>query len=245
MKLLFSPSEAKTSNIEQNAKNAKSYLFPKLINKQNHVLNLYQTYLQNSSNEKLSKLFGLKKHSDIDFFKSVDIFNDPTLKAVERYSGVAYEYLDYKNLENKEFIDKNMIIFSNLFGPILAGFYLPNYKLKQGEKLGSFVIEKYYKEHFSVALDSLLENEFLIDLRAGFYLKFYTPNKHHITMKFIKNGKVVSHWAKAYRGKIAKELALFQPQNEAEFQKISFKNLQIKEIIKRKLSKEYVFDIVQ
>ena len=244
MKLLFSPSEAKTSNIDNSKKSGTSYLFPKLASKQSHVLNLYQTYLQNCSDEELAKLFGLKRQNDIDFFKSIDIFNDPVLKAIQRYSGVAYEYLDYINLENKQFIDENMIIFSNLFGPILAGFGLPNYKLKQGEKLGSFMIEKYYKEHFSDVLDDLLENEFLIDLRAGFYLKFYTPKQHHITMKFMKDGKVVSHWAKAYRGKIAKELAHFQPQNETEFQKISFPNLQIREIIKRKLSNEYVFDII-
>ncbi|HIP02678.1 MAG TPA: peroxide stress protein YaaA, partial [Campylobacterales bacterium] len=144
----------------------------------------------------------------------------------------------------REFIDKNMIIFSNLFGPILAGYYVPNYKLKQGEKLGSFVIEKFYKEHFSDTLDELLEDEFTIDLRAGFYLKFYKPKVAHITMKFLKEGKVVSHWAKAYRGSIAKELAHYQPENEQELQKIHFENLEIKEIIKRKNLNEYIFDIV-
>jgi cytoplasmic iron level regulating protein YaaA (DUF328/UPF0246 family) len=137
-----------------------------------------------------------------------------------------------------------MIIFSNLFGSILAKYPIPNYKLKQGEKLDSFTIEKFYKEHFSDSLDVLLENEFTIDLRAGFYLKFYTPKINHITMKFLKNGKVVSHWAKAYRGAIAKELAHFQPENEQEFQKIHFENLEIKEIIKRKNSNEYTFNIV-
>ena len=154
--------------------------------------------------------------------------------------------MTYNKLSENEqnFLDQNLVIFSNLFGPILADMRIPNYKLKQGEKLGSFAIEKYYKEHFSESLDRLLENEFTIDLRAGFYLKFYTPKVNHITMKFIKNGKVVSHWAKAYRGIVTKALAHHQPENEKEFQKIEFENLQIKEIIKRKNSSEYIFDII-
>ncbi len=243
MKILFSPSEAKVANDLKLDKKIENIL-PKLNDKQKHVLNIYQDFIKTSSNKELSKLFGLKKQSDIDLFKSINIFSAKTLKAVERYSGTAYKYLDYENLENKKFIDENLIIFSNLFGPILAQHSLPNYKLKQGEKIGSFVVEKYYKENFSSSLDNLLENEFVIDLRAGFYLKFYTVKKHHITLKFIKDGKSVSHWAKAYRGKIAKDLAHFKPENEDAFQKISFANLQIREIIKRKLSNEYIFDIV-
>ncbi len=243
MKILFSPSETKIAGGTKQPKDNLTYLFPKLYDKHQEVLKLYQSYIEEESDETLGKLFGVK---DITQFKSVNIFIDPTLKAIERYTGVAYNYFLYHDMDKyeKEFIDKNMIIFSNLFGPILAGYHVPNYKLKQGEKLDSFVIEKFYKEHFSDTLDEMLENEFTIDLRAGFYLKFYKPKVAHITMKFLKGGKVVSHWAKAYRGSIAKELAHYQPENEQEFQKIHFENLEIKEIIKRKNMNEYIFNIV-
>jgi cytoplasmic iron level regulating protein YaaA (DUF328/UPF0246 family) len=242
MKILFSPSETKIQGGTKKFNNKTDYLFPTLYDKHKHVLKLYQLYIENSSNEALHKLFGLK---DISEYKNINIFEDPFMKAVERYTGVAYDYLLYHDMNKNEqnFIDHNMIIFSNLFGPILAGSYIPNYRLKQGEKIGNFPIEKYYKDHFSLELDNLLENEFTIDLRAGFYLKFYKPKINHITMKFIKNGKVVSHWAKAYRGKIAKELAHYQPENEKEFQKIEFETLKINEIIKRKNVTEYIFDI--
>ncbi len=243
MKILFSPSEAKVAN-NPNLNRKTEDILLKLNDKQKFVLKLYQNFVEKSSNKELSKLFGLKKQNDIELFKSINIFINPTMKAVQRYSGVAYKYLDYESLEDKKFIDENLIIFSNLFGPILADFYLPNYKLKQGEKLNLFVIEKYYKENSSEYLDNLLKDEFIIDLRAGFYLKFYTIKKHHIKLKFIKNGKVVSHLAKTYRGKVTRELAYFKPKNEQEFQKIPFSNLQIREIIKQKLSNEYLFDII-
>ena len=242
MKILFSPSETKITGGTTHKDTKSNYLFSTHYKEHQHVLKLYQSYLEEADNNQLHKLFGVK---DITAFENIDIFKDPTLKAIERYTGVAYDYLLYHQMDKKEqlFIEENMIIFSNLYGPILARMYIANYKLKQGEKLGDFAIEKFYKEHFSDTLDTMLEQEFTIDLRAGFYLKFYTPKVNHITMKFLKGGKVVSHWAKAYRGSIAKELAHFQPQNEQEFQNIKFQNLEIKEIIKQKNRTEYLFDI--
>ncbi|MFC2490453.1 MAG: peroxide stress protein YaaA, partial [Prevotella sp.] len=45
-----------------------------------------------------------------------------------------YKHLDYRSLDSaaQEFVDKNTLIFSNLFGPVLAADALPEYKLKQG-----------------------------------------------------------------------------------------------------------------
>ena len=40
-----------------------------------------------------------------------------------------------------------------------------------------------------------------------FYEKFYKISKPYLTFKFIKNGKVVSHFAKAYRGILLKTMA--------------------------------------
>jgi cytoplasmic iron level regulating protein YaaA (DUF328/UPF0246 family) len=62
-------------------------------------------------------------------------------------------------------------------------------------------------------------------------------------MKFKKNGKVVSHWAKAYRGKVLRELAKYQPNSIEEFENINFDGLAIEEIIEKKLKREYIFKI--
>ena len=146
MKILFSPSETKIQGGDDISANKNDYIFPSLFDKHKEVLNKYHGYLKNQSNEKLNKLFGLKKQADIDIFKSVNIFKDPTMKAIQRYTGVAYDYLKYNDLETKQqtFIDENMIIFSNLYGSIFAKYQIPNYKLKQGEKLDDFAIEKFF-----------------------------------------------------------------------------------------------------
>ncbi len=246
MKILFSPSEAKREGGIDKPFDKNSFVFPDLYDKRNEILSKYKNFIENSDNAKLSKLFGIKDPSKFIQYKQ-DIYIKPTMKAIERYSGVAFEYLDYQTLtdKQKDYINQNTMIFSNLFGPILANNSIPEYKLKQSEKIDAIAIEKLYKEYFSTALDIWLGDEPFLDLRAGFYNKFYKTNtKEYITLKFLKNGKVVSHWAKAYRGVVLRELAKNSIQNIDEFIKMEIPRLKIKEIIQIKNQKEISFDII-
>ena len=246
MKILFSPSETKVTGGSFPPISENTFLFPTCYPFQKEILDTYQNYLKSQDDEKLKKLFGIKKENDLLANKSVDIYHDKTMKAIQRYMGVAYDYLDYPTLDKnaQNFLEKNLIIFSNLFGPISGGDYIPYYKLKQGEKLKDLKIESYYHNRCQKVLDSFFEDQFIIDLRAGFYLKFYKSAYPYITLKFIKNGKVVSHWAKAYRGLVVRELAKYQPENEKAFSQIAFKNLSILEIQKSGLKTEYIYEIL-
>jgi len=160
-----------------------------------------------------------------------------------RYSGVAFDYLKYEELDtsSKEWIDKNVFIFSNLFGVIKAGDFIPHYTLKQGAKPG-FDIYTYYKNVFAPILEEINKKELFIDLRAKFYEKIYKP-KNALTFKFIKNGKVVSHFAKAYRGKLAATIAKYKPSNLDEVLKIPFEGIKIKEIQEKKEVLEIICEI--
>ncbi|WP_281951955.1 YaaA family protein [Nitrosophilus kaiyonis] len=245
MKILFSPSEAKISGGDFKKLNIDSFKFNECNKSRLEILEKYNNYLKNSCIEELCNFFGLKDINECKKYK-IDIFNEKTTKAIERYLGVAYKYLDYKSLNEKEknFIDENVIIFSNLFGPLLAKDKIPNYKFKQGAKLKDLKIEKIYKESCSSILDKFLEDEDILDLRAGFYEKFYIPNKYYTKLKFIKNGKVVSHFAKAYRGIILRELAKNKIESIDEFMGLNIEKLSIVEIKKGKKFQEIVYEIL-
>ena len=208
MKILFSPSEGKTKLYDCDAFGRDSFLFPDLYEKRVYAVKVYNDYIVNNRAEDIQDIFGIK---DIDEIKQYqhNIFEEKTCSAIERYSGVSYYYLAYNTLNEtaKEYILDNLIIFSNLFGPVSARDKLPHYKFKQGVKINGFSYEKYYKENFSDALDSYLDNEEIVDLRAGIYEKFYQIKKPYTTYKFIKGGKVVSHFSKAYRGILLKTMA--------------------------------------
>lgn len=209
MKILFAPSEAKNELSQGAPLNAKQLIFQELFNERKKVLEIYNDYILNADTNALCALFGLKSEKEALSFKK-DIFKAPCAKAIEIYSGVSFKHLNYQNLSQnaQKYIDENLIIFSNLFGPLSAKDHIPCYKLKQGAKIKDLNIESFYKKHFSKALDALLQDECVLDLRAGFYEKFYTLNKPYYTYKFIKQGKVISHFAKAYRGELARVCAL-------------------------------------
>ena len=240
LKILFSPSEGKKAGgnkIMQNILGA--------TNARDEILSAYNNIVNSNDEEIIKKLFGFKKFSECEPY-IVDIFNSPLMYAVERYRGVAYDYLEYDklDLDAKEYIKKNTIIFSNLYGPIYAGDTIANYKVKQGNNIGNIVPDKFYKDRFSYQLDLLLSNDDILDLRAGYYDKFYKSNKNYTTLKFLKDGKVVSHWAKAYRGLVLKAVAVNDIKSIKEFMALEINGLQVKEIKVIKNKTEISYNII-
>ncbi len=229
MKILFAPSEAKREGGDH-----AQMRFCFDIDR-DEILQKYEKIIKSGADEEKHKLFGTKELLDID------IFSSPTLKAIRRYTGVAYEYLDYDSLHplQQEFLDEHVVIFSNLFGPLCASDLIPFYKLKQGVAVGDIKPEKYYAPRCK----NLSGDEEILDLRAGYYEKFYKP-KFAVKMKFIKGGKVVSHWAKAYRGKILRQIAQERIDSFKKLRDFAFEGLQLVEIVSKKSEEIWVMEIV-
>lgn len=243
MKILLAPSETKRPGGAVSFQ-LETLLFESLLPHRTKLLHTYINILQKGDMQLLSKMFGLKKESDI-LNHTKDIIHEPAMKAIERYTGVAFDYLGYETLDAnaQHYIDRHVILFSNLFGPLRASDNIPEYKLKQGQAVGDIKTEKFYHEHASVLLERYLADDEILDLRAGFYDKFYTPQKSYTTLKFIKDGKVVSHWAKAYRGIVLREIAKSEPGTLEECMKLPIEGLSIQEIQTKKNKTEIIYEI--
>ncbi|WP_456449546.1 YaaA family protein [Hydrogenimonas sp.] len=246
MTILFAPSEGKRPGGDLPPVDVEAFRFPELYDHRYEAMKRYDDFVESADREALRKLFGIKEERLLERYRT-GIFAAPTMKAVERYDGVAYEHLDYANLPEraKHYIDEHLIIFSNLFGPVCAKDRLPDYKLKQGERIGAFAPETFYRERFGRTLTDYLESRGpIVDLRAGFYEKFYKIPLPHFTMKFLKNGKAVSHWAKAYRGIVLREMAERAVESEEELFRMEVEGLAIEEIREIGKRKEIVCRIV-
>ena len=243
MKILLAPSETKKSGGEFSF-DPSALLFETLRADRIKLLHAYTNVLQKGDMAVLSKMFGIKKETEITKYKK-DIIHELTMKAIERYTGVAFDYLDYETLDAsaQSYVDSHVILFSNLFGPIRASDLIPEYKLKQGEAVGDIKVEKFYNEHSAALMEAYLADEEILDLRAGFYDKFYKPSKPYTTLKFIKEGKVVSHWAKAYRGIVLREIAKAGVTSIEAFMKLPIEGLSIEEIQTKKNKTEIVYSI--
>ena len=224
LKVLFSPSEGKVSggDITQGDELLGS-------NKaREEILHTYNEIIKRADPKEISELFGIKKFEECKPYLE-DIFKAPKLEAIRRYSGVAYEYLAYDTLTSKaqEYLKANTIIFSNLYGPLRGSDKIANYKVKQGNSIGGIEPDKFYKDRFSYQLD------------------LYLITSPYTTLKFLKNGKTVSHWAKAYRGIVLREIAKHNIQSLETFGKLEIEGLDVEEIKVIKNKTEIVYNILE
>ena len=241
LKILFSPSEGKNSGGNETKKDLLG-----AINARDEILNEYNKIVLSGDEESIKNLFGFKKFSDCEPYIN-DVNNSALMSAIERYQGVAYDYLEYSSLDEKaqKYLKTNTIIFSNLYGPVLGGDTIANYKVKQGNNIGSIAPDKFYKDRFTYQLDLYFSSDEILDLRAGYYDKFYKVTKPYTTLKFLKNGKTISHWAKAYRGLVLRELAKNNITTIQEFLNLEIDTLQVKEIKIIKNKTEIVYNITE
>ena len=157
--------------------------------------------------EDLRSIYGTSQEkSEIFHRQNQDIFKSHCAKAIERYTGVVYEYLNWETLDEnaKDYMEKHVRIFSGLFGLLTPNTLIPNYKLKMN------VLSLQY--HWTPVLTKELEKEDVVfDLLPQVHRKAYKPAKNVIKVDFsvIKKGKktAAGHFGKAVKGKFIRYLA--------------------------------------
>jgi cytoplasmic iron level regulating protein YaaA (DUF328/UPF0246 family) len=237
VKILLAPAETKKEGGENPPLDKNIFFYS------DDIIDSYEALVTSATTEELSKWFGLKKLPEVEKYQR-SIKDLPTMKAIERYTGVAFEALEYTSLDNEsqKFVDNNVMLFSNLFGILKADDLIPDYKFKQGAILPNINQEKYYKEHLKETLDEYFGDE-ILDLSPGYYQKYYKPTASVITYKFLKDGKVVSHWAKHYRGEMVRQIALNKIESFAELMNFKFTGLKLQEIQEKKNVKTIIMEI--
>ena len=76
-------------------------------------------------------------------------------------------------------------------------------------------------------------------------VKFYTIKKEYVTFCFVKNKKILSHHAKAYRGEVLRQIANKLIKNKNELMSLNFKNLRLIDMKKIGLKTELMFEICE
>ena len=188
--------------------------------------------------EDLRSIYGTSQEkSEIFHRQNQDIFKSHCAKAIERYTGVVYEYLNWETLDEnaKSYMEKHVRIFSGLFGLLTPNTLIPNYKLKMN------VLSLQY--HWTPVLTKELEKEDVIfDLLPQVHRKAYKPAKNVIKVDFsvVKKGKktAAGHFGKAVKGKFIRYLAQNGALNLDDFKGFEYdgfhwdKDHFIKEIIR-------------
>jgi uncharacterized protein len=173
-------------------------------------------------------------------------------KAINVYSGVLYQALDYLNLNtaSKKRAEKNIVIISAVFGAVQLLDKIPTYKLDMAKslpKIGS--LNALWKQVIPTALEKI-KTPLIIDCRSSTYQGVWVPDLNKtvgIRVFIIKNGKksVVTHMSKKTRGEVANFLVKQSkvPKTAQELQKLLSKEFKC-ELIKPTNKTSWFLDVI-
>jgi len=170
------------------------------------------------------KLLGVKgKALDEAIEVNQSVLEAPTMPAIERYSGVVYDGIDYPGLskDGRQFFDRHVRVVSALFGLLKPKESIPNYKLKI-EKLDA-------ANYWQPIIAKALRNKFVIDVLPKAHQKA-VRYEDGIVVDFIveKNGKrkPAGHHGKRVKGRFVRwlcENGVVSPDDFAGFDEDGFK----------------------
>ena len=202
MLILIPPSEGKEKVKSTNLTFDKTnFKFKREVNQVVRLLSLLD-------DEDLRSIYGTSQEkSEIFHRQNQDIFKSHCAKAIERYTGVVYEHINWASLseKSKKYMEQNVFIFSGLFGMLTPLTLIPDYKLKMN------VLS--LQHHWNPILTEALYNETsIIDLLPQVHRKAYTPNKKNVIpvdFLIINKGKktAAGHFGKAVKGEFIRYMA--------------------------------------
>jgi len=216
MKILIPPSEGKAKIKPQEIRFSETdFPFERSVKQVVRLLNLID-------NEDLRSIYGTSQEkAELFHRQNEDIFKSRCAYAIERYTGVVYQHLDWSTLssEAKNYMNKYILIFSGLFGMTTPLTLIPDYKLKMN------VLSLQY--HWAPILTEALKKEDVVyDLLPQVYRKAYVPNANTIQIEFKVEGKgktkAAGHYGKAVKGKFIRFLAENKINNTKDFKDFEF-----------------------
>ena len=150
--------------------------------------------------------------------ENVAISGSATLPAIERYTGVMYDAIDYQSLgvEAKECFGQSTIIMSGLFGMVRPYDMIPAYKLKMGGKLPrGKTCSAIWKPVITKSLAAISQDRVIWDLLPNEHGAAWNPaavkSSARYTVKFLNRTpdgelKTVNHWSKLLKGALVRHL---------------------------------------
>ena len=201
MKILIPPSEGKSK-----VKNT-NLIFSNTNFKFDRHVNQVVRLLELIDDEDLRSVYGTSPEKALGFHRqNQDIYNSFCAPAIERYTGVVYEHIDWQTMSEKakKYMEKYIFIFSGLFGIVTPLTPIPDYKLKMN------VLS--LQHHWCPILTEALKKESqIIDLLPQVHRKAYAPNKNVLPVDFliINKGKktAAGHFGKAVKGEFIRHMA--------------------------------------
>ncbi|GAA2859163.1 peroxide stress protein YaaA [Streptosporangium fragile] len=204
MLILLPPSEGKAARGDGPPLDPSRLSFPSLNASRETVLSALTALCEGPDAQ---AVLGLSPGQLGEIGKNRALRTAPTLTAGELYTGVLYENLGLASLppEAAARAAESLVIFSGLWGLLRVTDRVPPYRLSMGVRLPPLGgLGTFWRRSVTPVLDT--EPGLVVDLRSGTYGTAWQPGGRAVAVRVLKDGKVVSHMAKATRGAVARSL---------------------------------------
>ncbi len=211
MFIILPPSETKAHGGSQGSIEWDRLSFPQLNSVRRDIAEL----LIGLDVDEAMKVLGISDKLRPEAESNTQLLVSPTMPAIERFTGVAYDALDAPSLPSSA--RERLVVGDALFGLIGAQDFIPHYRLSATTKLGGTTLKSRWGGHITQVLNRVAEEgELIIDLRSGAY-QALGPCSLAVTVRVESvredgSRKVVSHFNKHYKGLLARALALSEHQ---------------------------------
>lgn len=209
MLVLLPPSETKAAGTDGPRLDLATLSFPELTRTRKALVTDLQR-LAKTQPEALSKALGLSPGQAGELARDRVLTSAPTLPALEVYTGIVYDNLDYPTLPAaaRRRADASLVVASALFGLLRPTDRIPAYRLSGGTVLP---VHGGLGARWRPVLEPLLaaRDELVVDLRSGDYAKLArVPGAVEVRVLRDADGKrtVVSHDNKWTKGLLARAL---------------------------------------
>lgn len=207
MLILLPPSEGKTAPAAGTPLDLATLSLPALTRQRERVLTAL-VKLSGGRQKRALEVLGLGPKQAAELERNRRLREAPAAPAIEVYTGVLYEALDYASLPSaaQERAGEAVRIASALWGMVAPGDRIPAYRCSIGVQLPVLGgLAAYWKK----ALAKHVHDGLVMDLRSEAYAKMWrTANTVTVRVLQERDGKrsVVSHFNKATKGRMIRDL---------------------------------------
>ncbi|MCM3817612.1 peroxide stress protein YaaA [Streptomyces albidoflavus] len=232
MLVLLPPSEGKAASGQGSPLKLEELSLPGLTAARGAVLDEL-VELCAADEEKARTVLGLSEGLRGEIGKNVELRTAGTRPAGEIYTGVLYDALGLATLDEAAArrAERSLLVFSGLWGAVRPGDAIPSYRCSMGVKLpGLGALAAHWRTAMAEVLPGVAGTGLVLDLRSAAYAGAWKPKGevaertatvrvlHARMVGGVEKRSVVSHFNKATKGRLTRDLLAFgaEPEGPAE-----------------------------
>ncbi|WP_329109763.1 peroxide stress protein YaaA [Micromonospora sp. NBC_01699] len=223
MLILLPPSEGKTAPRSGRPLNLDTLTLGDLNTGRERVLDALVELCTAGDRERARTVLGLTPGQDDEIDRNARLRSAPAQPAARIYTGVLYDALDIGSLTGaaRARIRRSALVFSGLWGVVRVDDRIPAYRCAIGVNLpGVGGLTAYWRGLLDPVVTDTADGGPILDLRSGAYAAMWRPTGrtaertvavrvlHEQVVDGVASRSVVSHFNKATKGRLVRELLL-------------------------------------